>query len=146
MLRKQTLKSILVISIIIYAILLFQVSYGLAQSSDGGDNGGGCCCGSFCFAGFFLSTLFIVIAAILVPIVILIFVIIALVYVAKDSKNRGMDSPVLWVLLVIFLGLIGLIIYFIVRPGGALKNCRHCGGLMLETAVVCPHCNTTLTH
>ncbi len=34
----------------------------------------------------------------------------------KDAKSRNMDSPALWAIIVFFLGLIGLIIYLIVRP------------------------------
>ncbi|OHB72575.1 MAG: hypothetical protein A2V70_19185, partial [Planctomycetes bacterium RBG_13_63_9] len=38
------------------------------------------------------------------------------IYVYRDATARGMDNAVLWLILVIFTGLIGLIIYLIVRP------------------------------
>ena len=43
-----------------------------------------------------------------------------LVFVYKDAKARGTE-PMLWLILVFFTGLIGLIIWLIVRPpiGGA---------------------------
>jgi putative component of membrane protein insertase Oxa1/YidC/SpoIIIJ protein YidD len=40
-----------------------------------------------------------------------------LVWVAKDAKARGMGSSALWVLLVFFTGLIGLVVYLLARPG-----------------------------
>lgn len=38
------------------------------------------------------------------------------VYVYRDATARGMDNAVLWLIIVILTGLIGLIIYLIVRP------------------------------
>ena len=38
-----------------------------------------------------------------------------LVFVYKDAKKRGAE-PMLWLVLVFFTGLIGLIIWLIVRP------------------------------
>lgn len=39
------------------------------------------------------------------------------VWVYRDATRRGAENAVLWLLLVIITGLIGLIIYLIVRPG-----------------------------
>jgi len=36
------------------------------------------------------------------------------IWVYKDAKSRGM-SPVLWLLITLFLGIIGLIIYLVIR-------------------------------
>src|SRR4051794_34405756 len=36
------------------------------------------------------------------------------VWVARDAKNRGMNDVALWVLLIVFLNLLGLIIYLCV--------------------------------
>jgi len=47
-----------------------------------------------------------------------------LVWVARDAKSRGMDGAVLWMLLVFFTSFIGLIIYLLARPQGAVKVCR----------------------
>jgi uncharacterized Zn-finger protein len=51
-----------------------------------------------------------------------------------------MDSAVLWMLLVFFTNLIGLIVYLLVRPQGNLVVCPNCGNKRLQTSVRCPHC------
>ena len=43
-----------------------------------------------------------------------------LVWVAKDAKSRGMDNAVLWMILVMVIGVIGLVIYLLARPQGNL--------------------------
>lgn len=63
-----------------------------------------------------------------------------LVWVARDAKARGMDSSVLWMLLVFFTGLIGLVIYLFSRPQGNLISCPNCGNKRLQASVKCPHC------
>src|SRR5262249_6929635 len=63
-----------------------------------------------------------------------------LVWVARDAKNRGMDSPVLWLILVLFNGIIGLIIYILSRPQGNLIPCPHCQNKRLQVSAKCPHC------
>jgi hypothetical protein len=42
--------------------------------------------------------------------------IFVLVWVYRDATARGMENAVIWVLLTFFLGLIGLVVYLIVRP------------------------------
>ena len=37
------------------------------------------------------------------------------IFVYTDAKKRGMDNPILWAILTFFTGLIGLIIYLLVR-------------------------------
>lgn len=64
-----------------------------------------------------------------------------LVWVARDAKSRGMDSSILWMLLVMFTSLIGLVIYFLSRPQGELVQCANCRGKRLKTSAVCPHCH-----
>lgn len=66
--------------------------------------------------------------------------ILILVWVAKDSKARGMDSPALWILVMFFLGLIGLIVYLFARTKGTLEPCRICGNKRLQSSAKCPHC------
>jgi len=73
-------------------------------------------------------------------VIMLIINIIFIVWLYKDAKNRGMPNPGLWVLLVLIIGLIGLIIYFLIRPQGDLVACKHCGDKMLKQAEKCPHC------
>jgi hypothetical protein len=63
-----------------------------------------------------------------------------LVWVARDAKARGMDSPVLWMLVVFFLNLIGLVIYLFARPQGPTIPCPNCDNQRLQTSVKCPHC------
>jgi hypothetical protein len=85
----------------------------------------GCgCCGTFIF----------------IPIAFLAIGIALLVWVARDAKARGMDSAVLWMLLVFCTNLIGLIIYLLSRPQGILVPCPNCGNKRLQASVKCPHC------
>ena len=74
--------------------------------------------------------------------IVLIFIvnIALLAWVAKDAKNRGMDSPILWMILVLTTGLIGLVIYMSSRTKGNLVICEHCKGKRLGYVKVCPHC------
>ena len=44
--------------------------------------------------------------------------ILILVWVYKDAKAKGVENPVLWLILVLLFPLIGLIVYLIVRPKG----------------------------
>jgi hypothetical protein len=73
-------------------------------------------------------------------VVILALNIFLLVWVARDAKSRGMDSSVLWMFLVMFTGLIGLIIYIFSRPQGELVQCASCNGKRLSASAKCPHC------
>jgi hypothetical protein len=66
--------------------------------------------------------------------------IIILVWVAKDAKARGMSSPVGWLLLIFFTGILGLIVYILSRPSGQLERCVHCGNKRLKAMLKCPHC------
>jgi hypothetical protein len=110
------------------ALLCFTPLAAFAQMNDAGgamSSLAGCgCCSSF----------------IAIPIVILALNIALLVWVARDAKARGMDSAVLWVLLVFFTSIIGLIIYILSRPQGNLVQCPNCGNQKLQAAVRCPHC------
>lgn len=63
-----------------------------------------------------------------------------LIWVAKDAKNRNMDSAVMWMILVMFTGVVGLIIYIFSRPQGNLMRCDECGNSRLQASRKCPHC------
>jgi hypothetical protein len=63
-----------------------------------------------------------------------------LVWVARDAKARGMSSPAGWLILIFFTGVLGLIIFILSRPKGALVPCPHCGNKRLGAMVKCPHC------
>ena len=51
----------------------------------------------------------------LCPVIWLIIWVLVAVWVYKDAESRG-ASGVLWLIIVILLGIIGLIIYLVVRP------------------------------
>lgn len=77
----------------------------------------------------------------------MIFVLIALainiailVWVYRDAQSRGMDNAVLWLVIVLLTGLLGLIIYLIVRPKGVTAPCPSCGKKRMAGLAVCPHC------
>jgi hypothetical protein len=79
-----------------------------------------------------------------VPIIVFIAIIALhiaiLVWVARDAKSRGMDNAVLWMILVIITGLIGLIVYLLARTQGNLVPCPNCHNNRLQVSVRCPHC------
>ena len=75
-----------------------------------------------------------------IPIGFLVLHIVLLIWVAKDAKARGMDNAVLWMIVVFFIGLIGLIIYLFSRPTGNLVVCANCSNKRLQASVKCPHC------
>jgi uncharacterized membrane protein YhaH (DUF805 family) len=79
-------------------------------------------------------------AIILIPLVIFALNIALLVWVARDAKARGLDSSILWMLLVFFTSFIGLIIYILSRPQGELVQCPHCGNRRLRSSAKCPTC------
>jgi len=74
------------------------------------------------------------------------------IWVYKDAEKRGKNA-ILWLLLVFFLGIIGLILYLITRDkkedlfdslGGSSqtsnRRCPSCGRNIPEDAKVCPYC------
>jgi hypothetical protein len=66
-----------------------------------------------------------------------------LIWVMRDAKNRGMENAVVWMIVVILTGIIGLIIYLFTRPQGNLAPCRHCGNTRLGVSAKCPHCGNS---
>ena len=82
------------------------------------------------------SVVFMVVAAVLG----FVLNIALLIWVARDAKNRSMDSSVLWMLLVMFTGPIGFIIYIFSRPQGQLSQCSSCNSKRLSASAKCPHC------
>ena len=88
--------------------------------------------------GFALCSIFFIIWFI-------VFIVIAL-WVYKDAEKRG-SSGALWLIIVLLAGIIGIIIWLIVRPpiGGKPKQttgrfCPSCGKSIPSDAVVCPYC------
>lgn len=76
-----------------------------------------------------------------------IFILVA-IWVYRDAEKRG-KSGALWLIIVILLGLIGIIIWLIVRPpiGGepkrvsSARRCPNCGRIIPEDAKTCPYCS-----
>jgi len=83
---------------------------------------------------------------------------VILVWVYKDAEKRGANGA-LWVIIVFFLSIIGLIIYLVVRPSGNQnqptggyapppaqsnasndRRCPNCGRGIPMDANVCPYC------
>ena len=112
---------------LISVFILFFATACFAQrnAGDAASTLAGCgCCGTFIF----------------IPIIFAALSIALLIWVARDAKARGMDSAVLWMLLVFFLNLVGLIIYLFSRPQGNLVPCPNCGNSKLQASLRCPHC------
>jgi len=100
----------------------------MAQSDDASAAAGAASCG---ICGSFFIFIFLAIIAVNIAI---------LVWVARDAKARGLDNGVLWMLLVLFTGIVGLIVYLLARPQGNLIVCPNCGNKRLQAAVKCPSC------
>jgi predicted nucleic acid-binding Zn ribbon protein len=68
--------------------------------------------------------------------------ILVAIWVYKDAEKRG-KSGVLWLIVVILLGLIGLIIWLVVRgeKPAPSRHCPNCGRAIPEDARVCPYCS-----
>lgn len=70
------------------------------------------------------------------------------IWVYKDAERRG-KSGGLWFIIIIFLGLIGIIIWLLIRPpiGGyptqqpsQSRMCPNCGRPIPMDAKICPYC------
>lgn len=98
------------------------------------NNGGGAavagsaCAGIGCFG------------AVVVMVGVLVVNVLILMWVKKDAEARGMENPLLWVIIVLFTGLIGLIIYLLVRPKGEMAVCASCGKKRMQGLAKCPSC------
>ena len=83
--------------------------------------------------------MFVVIIAVVLAIPILIGS-----YVYRDAKKRKMDA-VLWTIVAIIVpGLVGLIIYLIVRGNSVDVNCPVCDKEIADSYTLCPHCGAPL--
>jgi hypothetical protein len=80
------------------------------------------------------------VACIVVPLIVFVVEILIMVWVYKDARARGDQNAVLWLVLIFFVNLIGLIVYFVARPKGNLVPCANCRNARLETLVKCPIC------
>lgn len=86
-----------------------------------------------------------------IPIIWFVIWIMLGIWVYKDAESRGMNGA-LWLILVIVLGIVGLIIYLLVRAGekgkkeeeGIKRICTKCGRVVKEDVKYCPHCGEEL--
>jgi uncharacterized membrane protein YhaH (DUF805 family) len=110
--------------------LLAGLAAALAAQSRDDAAGAGAALGCLACSGVLLLT----------PVAIFVLNIILLIWVAKDAKARGMDNPVVWMILVMLTSLVGLIIYVYSRPKGGLVACGNCQNKRLQVLTKCPHC------
>jgi len=84
----------------------------------------------------------------IIPILAFIICIVLAIWVYKDAQKRG-SSGALWLIIVLITGIIGLIIWLVVRPpiGGEKKasasserRCPNCGRVIPDDARTCPYC------
>lgn len=76
----------------------------------------------------------------LIPVVLFALNFALLVWVARDAKARGMDSSLLWMILVMLTSVFGLALYIFSRPQGNVIQCSNCNNKRLQASVKCPHC------
>lgn len=114
------------------AFLPIASGISLAENASDPNDASGCaaCGGCGLFGGLLI----------LIPISVLVLNIALLVWVARDAKARGMDSAVLWMVLVMLTSVVGLIIYILSRPQGNLIRCQSCNNERLQASAKCPHC------
>lgn len=105
-------------------LIFVESAIGQRRSNGAGEAAGCAACGSL----------------ILIPIVLIVLNIALLIWVARDAKARGMDSAVIWMLLVMFTGPVGFVIYLLSRPQGNVIQCSHCHNRRLQSSARCPHC------
>lgn len=85
----------------------------------------------------------------LLPVLLVMLLMLALaicvaVFVYKDAASRGMPG-ILWAAVALLVpGLVGLLIYLVVRGNYSALRCAACGGPVKEQYMVCPHCGAKL--
>ncbi len=86
-----------------------------------------------------------------IPVIAVIIAIAIGVWMYRDAEKRG-ESGALWLIIGIVGGIIGLIVWLIVRPEigekkeeqGGERYCPDCGRSIPIDATVCPYCGTRL--
>lgn len=107
---------------------MLAVALLLQMNDNAASAGASACAGIGCFG---MVAFFAIVLAINIAI---------LIWVKNDATARGMENPVLWLVIVFFTGLIGLVIYFLVRPKGELAVCASCGKKRMQGLPKCPSC------
>jgi hypothetical protein len=106
---------------------------GQQQPPPGSEAGACAACGVVAFVWIAIMLFVLVLVGVQIFVAIWIF---------KDAKARGVDNPAIWLLLSLFAGWIGIVIYFVTRPPGILQPCPACGQKRLEGSRRCPHCGS----
>lgn len=75
-------------------------------------------------------------------IVLIVIWISLIIWISKDSSNRGQKGN-WWGLATLIFPYIVVPLYFIFRPKGRLIKCYYCEKEKLETLIECPHCHNT---
>ena len=94
-------------------------------------------------ASFFGLSMVMCVVVFLIP---LIIGIVLAIWVYKDAEKRG-KSGALWLLIVLVTGILGLIIWLVIRPpiggekpAGSDRKCPNCGRGIPMDARTCPYC------
>ena len=79
---------------------------------------------------------------VLVGLAVIVIHFIITIWATKDSKKRGYPGlKMLFIFfLVLFLPLLGLLLYFVLRPSGKLVPCKRCKKMAFPHLKECPHC------
>ena len=104
----------------------------LLAHSETGDAAGGIAGLFMCGMCFFIPVLFLAINLAL------------MFWMAKDAKARGMEGAI-WIILVLFTGVVGFAIYLFSRPQGPLIQCPNCNNNRMRASLKCPHCGASRT-
>jgi uncharacterized membrane protein YhaH (DUF805 family) len=116
--------------------VLFLGTVALAQNRGGQDDPCAAACGTGGCAGCTAAPFVII----LFFLALIILNVALLIWVARDAKARGLDNSVMWMILVMFTGLLGFVIYIFSRPQGNIVQCPNCKNNRLQASATCPHC------
>jgi hypothetical protein len=115
-------------------LLTFTLSGTLAFAQRDEDAAAGAACGIFACGMFFYFLMIAVMIGISITIIVLIYK-----FIKKDAISRGMPnaSAMPWLALA---GLMGLLIYVLIRPQGNVMPCPSCGQQRMQGLQTCPQC------
>lgn len=116
--------------LLVVAILASAAAPGFGQD----DTGAGAACGVMACGMFVYILILLAMIAVAVTIIVIIFR-----FIKGDAVARGMPNATSmpWLGL---LGLMGLIIYLLMRPQGNVMPCQHCGKNRMQGLPTCPQC------
>ena len=113
---------------------VFALSGTLAFAQSDEDAAAGAACGFMACGMLFYLLIIAVMLGISVLIIVLIFK-----FIKKDAIARGLPNAnaMPWLALA---GLMGLLIYVLIRPQGNVMPCPSCGQQRMQGLPTCPHC------